>query len=68
MERASRLLHPNLILLDMHGEYSPLTEGDSGFAQQFRIAGPGDLDKPGDNVIFLALLVAEPGRDAFNDS
>jgi uncharacterized protein len=53
MERASRLLHPNLILLDMHGEYSPLAEGDGSFAQQFRIAGPGDLDKPDDNVIFL---------------
>jgi hypothetical protein len=58
MERASRLRHPNLILLDMHDEYGPLAEGDpdsgvKGFAQQFRIAGPGDLDKPGDDVIFL---------------
>ncbi len=58
MERASQLNYPNLILLDMHGEYGPLAEGDTstgskGFAQQYRIAGPGDLDKPGDDVIFL---------------
>ena len=58
MERANRLKHPNLILLDMHGEYGPLADGDpergvKGFAQKFRIAGPGDLDAPGDDVIFL---------------
>lgn len=58
MERANQLKHPNLILLDMHGEYGPLAEGDAstgtkGYAQQYRIAGPGDLDSPGDDVIFL---------------
>jgi hypothetical protein len=58
MERANQLKHPNLILLDMHGEYGPLAEGDAssgvkGFAQQFRVAGPGDLNAPGDEVIFL---------------
>jgi hypothetical protein len=58
MERANKLKHPNLILLDMHGEYGPLAEGDvssgaKGFAQKYRIAGPGDLDNPGDDVIFL---------------
>lgn len=58
MERANQLKHPNLILLDMHGEYSPLAVGDTasavqGFAQLYRIAGPGDLDNPGENVIFL---------------
>ena len=53
LERASRLLHPNVILLDMHGEYNPLAEGDGSFAQQFKIAGPGDLDNPGNDVIFL---------------
>jgi hypothetical protein len=58
LERANRLKHPNLILLDMHGEYGPLAEGDKaknlpGYAESFRIAGPGDLEKPGKNVIFL---------------
>ena len=58
MERANRLKHPNLILLDMHGEYGPLAYGDkdkklAGYAELFRIAGPGDLDKPDKNVIFL---------------
>jgi len=52
LERASKLKHPNLIILDMHGEYQPLTES-GGFAQGFRIAGPGDLEKPDDDVIFL---------------
>lgn len=52
LEKASRLPHPNLIVLDMHGEYTPLT-GDPGFAQHFRIAGPGDLDKPSSDVLFL---------------
>ncbi len=53
LERANALPHSNIIVLDMHGEYYPLAEKDKGFASQFRIAGPGDLSKPEDNVIFL---------------
>jgi len=53
LERASKLSFPNIIVLDMHGEYSPLTDKDNGIATGFRIAGPGDLDKPKDNVLFL---------------
>ncbi len=53
LERASKLSHPNLIVLDMHGEYTPLADEKDGFAQGFRIAGPGDLESPDDNVIFL---------------
>jgi hypothetical protein len=53
LERASHLSHPNVIVLDMHGEYCPLADAKSGFANGFRIAGPGDLDKPDDSVIFL---------------
>lgn len=53
LERASKLRFPNLIVLDMHGEYGPLSDPDGGFAEGFRIAGPGDLDSPDDNVIFL---------------
>ncbi|OZD53580.1 ATP-binding protein [Rhodococcus sp. 06-1460-1B] len=44
LERARALPHPNLIVLDMHGEYSPLTKGLNPIAEGFRIAGPGDDD------------------------
>ncbi len=55
LERAARLKFPNLIVLDMHGEYAPLVKKASGegFAQGFRVAGPGDLQSPGDGVLFL---------------
>jgi len=52
LEKANQLKNPNVIVLDMHGEYTPLTE-DSGFAQGFKIAGPGDLDSDEDNIIRL---------------
>ena len=53
LERASKLNHPNIIVLDMHGEYEPLAHETDGFATRYRIAGPGDLDAPGDHVLFL---------------
>ncbi|OHV70774.1 ATPase [Mesorhizobium sp. LCM 4577] len=54
LERAAKLKYPNIIVFDMHGEYAPLADKKvGGFAQQFRIAGPGDLEKPGDEVLFL---------------
>ena len=53
LERANALPHANLIVLDMHGEYTPLCEPESGFASYFRVAGPGDLCKPAGNVVFL---------------
>lgn len=54
LERASKLKYPNIIVLDMHGEYEPLTNSEcGGFASAFKIAGPGDLETPGKNVIFL---------------
>jgi hypothetical protein len=54
LERASRLKFPNIIVMDMHGEYAPLADkAKGGFAQRYRIAGPGDLDKPKDDVLFL---------------
>lgn len=54
LERAAKLKFPNIIVFDMHGEYAPLADqAIGGFAQRFRIAGPGDLDKPGDDVLFL---------------
>ncbi|MBY5396405.1 ATP-binding protein [Rhizobium leguminosarum] len=54
LERAAKLRFPNIIVFDMHGEYSPLADkAAGGFARRFRIAGPGDLEKPGDDVLFL---------------
>ena len=53
LERANRLSYPNVIVFDMHGEYTPLTTQCDGFAGGFRIAGPGDLASPAEEVIFL---------------
>lgn len=54
LEKASNLKYPNIIVLDMHGEYAPLADTNTkGFASAFRIAGPGDLQTPAGNVIFL---------------
>lgn len=54
LERAAKLKHPNILVFDMHGEYAPLADaGKNGFATRLRIAGPGDLEKPGDDVLFL---------------
>ena len=52
LEKASQLSFPNLIVLDMHGEYTPLS-GESGFAKGFKIAGPGDLDSDDESIIRL---------------
>lgn len=54
LERAAKLKFPNIIVFDMHGEYAPLADkGNGGFATRFRIAGPGDLENPGDDTLFL---------------
>ena len=55
LERAAALKYPNIIVLDMHGEYGPLAEakGASQVATRLRIAGPGDLEDPRDDVLFL---------------
>lgn len=53
LEKAAKLKHPNIIVLDMHGEYTPLTKAKGGFGEGFRIAGPGDLTKSDPNTIFL---------------
>ena len=54
LERAAKLKFPNIVVFDMHGEYEPLADkGKGGFAQRFRIAGPGDLADPKDDVLFL---------------
>lgn len=54
LERAAKLKYPNIVVFDMHGEYAPLADkSKSGFAQRFRIAGPGDLAAPKDDALFL---------------
>lgn len=53
LERAAALKAANLIVFDMHGEYSTLCEGPNAIAQQYRIAGPGDLDKRDEECLFL---------------
>ena len=54
LERAANLKFPNIIVFDMHGEYKPLGDASKGgFATRYRVAGPGDLAKPGDGVLFL---------------
>ncbi len=54
LERAAKLKFPNILVFDMHGEYAPLADpAKKGFATRFRIAGPGDLEKPGDDALFL---------------
>jgi hypothetical protein len=62
LERASARKYPNIVVLDMHGEYSSLANpalADAGapapppIASGFKIAGPGDLDAPTDEVLFL---------------
>jgi hypothetical protein len=54
LERASKLKYPNILVFDMHGEYAPLADTEKkGFAARVRIAGPGDLETPGNDVLFL---------------
>ena len=61
LERAKARKYPNIVVFDMHGEYASLTnpslvQPDSpplAIASAFKVAGPGDLDKPSDNVLFL---------------
>ncbi|WP_242086911.1 ATP-binding protein [Microbacterium lacticum] len=52
LERAKSLSHPNLVVFDMHGEYTPLTEGDAPIARAFHIAGPGQTPDD-DHALYL---------------
>jgi DNA helicase HerA-like ATPase len=61
LERANARKHANIIVFDMHGEYASLANPParedgtkpSPIASLFKIAGPGDLEKPQDNILFL---------------
>lgn len=54
LERANTLSHPNLLIFDMHGEYASLAKGlENGYADYFKVAGPGDLSSPKQHSLFL---------------
>lgn len=54
LERAAKLKYPNILVFDMHGEYAPLANHEkNGFATRVRIAGPGDLENPSEEALFL---------------
>lgn len=48
LEQAAKLPSVNIIVFDLHGEYSSLD-----YTRGLRIAGPGDLEAPGPDVLFL---------------
>ena len=53
LEKVAELKNPNVIVFDMHGEYSALTQGSNPIAQSYKIAGPADLCTTDDSVLFL---------------
>lgn len=53
LEKASSLQHANIIVFDMHGEYEKLASGSHPIAERYRIAGPGDLENPSSDILFL---------------
>ena len=54
LEKAQTLNYANLVLFDMHGEYKSLAkEQKNGYAKYLKIAGPGDLQKPENGILFL---------------
>lgn len=54
LERANTLSYPNIVLLDMHGEYASLAKSETdGYAEYMKIAGPGDLADPKPHSLFL---------------
>lgn len=64
LEQSARLPNANMIVLDLHGEYSSMT-----FASHYRIAGIGDLKSKSDKAIFLPfwLLTYDEMQSVFVD-
>ncbi len=52
LERAHALKSPNLVVLDMHGEYAPLAAHNPPVGVGFRVAAPGD-DPSDDRTLYL---------------
>lgn len=64
LEPSSQLPHTNMIVLDLHGEYSSMK-----FASHYRIAGIGDLKDAREGAIFLPfwLLTYDEMQSVFVD-
>ena len=56
LERAAKLKYPNVVVFDLHGEYTPLTrvaDSVAPIAAGFRVAGPGDRAEGQAGALFL---------------
>jgi len=64
LEQSAQLPHTNIIVLDLHGEYSSMK-----FASHYRIAGIGDLKDAREGAIFLPfwLLTYDEMQSVFVD-
>lgn len=64
LEQSAQLPHTNMIVLDLHGEYSSMK-----FASHYRIAGIGDLKSAREGAIFLPfwLLTYDEMQSVFVD-
>lgn len=64
LEQSAQLPHANMIVLDLHGEYSTMK-----FASQYRIAGISDLKDTREGAIFLPfwLLTYDEMQSVFVD-
>ena len=62
LERAARLSHANILVLDLHGEYAPLTQATderAAVAQALRVAGPADLLYAADAALHVPFWMLE---------
>ncbi|PAT41599.1 hypothetical protein CK623_01375 [Vandammella animalimorsus] len=64
LEQSAQLPHANIVVLDLHGEYSSMK-----FASHYRIAGIGDIKTQKDGAIFLPfwLLTYDEMQSLFVD-
>jgi len=64
LEQSAQLPHANIVVLDLHGEYSSMK-----FASHYRIAGIGDLKAKKESAIFLPfwLLTYDEMQSLFVD-
>jgi uncharacterized protein len=51
IEQVADLPKANMVVFDLHSEYSPLSSHEN--IEVLRIAGPGDINNQDDNIIFL---------------
>ncbi|WP_297434078.1 ATP-binding protein [uncultured Cetobacterium sp.] len=53
LEKVSQLKYPNIIILDIHGEYKSLCKNPDAIGKYYKIAGPGDIDEKNEETLFL---------------